>query len=279
MGARRSSPVLRGAALLLAALPLATLIPASGPHPLVAQTLRGRLLEEGTDRPIPLALVILVDAAGDSLARAVTDDLGRFTLTSAKSGDFVLVASALGYEDGRAGVFELGESGEISVDFRLGLDPFALPGLDVVRQAPVREPPLVRNGFFDRMSQGGGTFFTPVDLERTPHNRITDLLAGVPYLTVVNAYPSDRLLMQDAGSLCAPVVVMDGLMVSVIEGQRRRPGGVNEISGSEGNLEALVALKDVEAIEVYRGSQGLPPQFAPMSQGNCGAIVIWTKRR
>lgn len=274
MGKRSSSSILARAALLVASLLIGSL-----PHPLLAQTLRGRLLEKGTDRPITLALVVLVDAAGDSLVRAITDDLGRFTLTSPRPGDFMVVASALGYEEGRAGVFELGEGGELSVEFRLDLDPFALPGLDVVRRAPMREPPLVRNGFFDRMTQGGGTFFTPIDLERTPHTRITDLLAGVPYLTVVNAYPSDRLLMQDAGSMCAPVVVVDGLMASVIEGQRRRPGGANEISGSEGNLEALVSLKDVEAIEVYRGSQGLPPQFAPMSQGNCGAIVIWTRRR
>lgn len=249
------------------------------PHPLVAQTLRGRLLERGTDRPITLALVILVGTAGDSLARAITDDLGRFTLTSPKPGDFALTASAVGYEDGRAGTFELGEGGEISVEFRLDLDPLALPGLDVVSRAPVRESPLVRNGFFDRMNQGAGTFFTPVDLERTPHTRITDLLAGVSYLTVVNAYPSDRLLMQDAGSMCAPAIVMDGMLASVIEGQRRRPGTSSEISGSEGNIEALVSLKDVEAIEVYRGSQGVPAQFSGVTRGNCGAIIVWTKRR
>lgn len=249
------------------------------PQNVAAQTLRGRLMEEGSNRPIALALLVLVDAAGDSVARAITDDLGRFTLTSPRSGDYTVVASALGYEEGQAGIFELAAGGELSMDFLLEPDPLAIEGLDVTRTWAVREPPLVRNGFFDRLSQGGGTFFTPIDLERTPHTRITDLLAGVSYLTVVNAYPSDRVLMQDAGSMCAPVIVVDGLMASVIEGQRRRPGGANEISGSEGNLEALVSLKDVEAIEVYRGSQGLPPQFAPMSQGNCGAIVIWTKRR
>lgn len=258
---------------------LAALAVALLPLPLHAQTLRGRLLERGTDRPLMLALAVLVDAQGDSVARAVSDDLGRFTLTAREPGVFHVVATALGYLDVEAGDFELGTDGVMSVDVRLEPDPLSLPGLDVVGRGAVREPPLVRNGFFDRLSQGMGTFFTPVDLERTHHTRITELLGGVPYLTVVNAYPSDRVLMQDGGTLCTPIVVIDGLLTSVIRGQRRRPGTSADVPGSEGNLEAVVSLKDIEAIEVYRGSQGLPPQFAPMTQGECGAIIIWTKRR
>lgn len=244
-----------------------------------AQTLRGTLLERETDRPISLALVLMLDARGDTIARAISDDQGRFTLTSRAPGDFVVHAEALGYETRRAGVFELGEGGEISFEFRLTPDPLAILGLEVAPTFAVREPPLVRNGFFDRLTQGVGHFITPGVLEESRHHRITDVLAEVPFLTLVNAHPSDRILIQDGGALCTPSVVVDGLLSSVIEGQRRRPGAPSEISGSEGNVEALVNLKDVEAIEVYRSAEEIPSQFGAMSWGGCGAIIIWTKRR
>ena len=244
-----------------------------------SQTVRGRLLERDTDRPIALALVLLLGGPADTVARAVTDDQGRFSLASPVAGDFIIQAVALGYESRRAGVFELGPGGEISVDFRIAPDPLAIAGLDVNREWAVAEPPLVRNGFFERLTQGNGTYFTPRDLELTRHTRLTDLLADVSFLTVVNAYPSDRVLIQSGGALCTPAILVDGVLASVIEGQRRRPGAPNEVSGSEGNVEALVSLRDVEAIEVYRTAQALPTQFGMANQTPCGAIVIWTKRR
>lgn len=267
MTPRPSLPAAAAAALLLAVGPAS------------AQTLRGTLLERGSDRPITMALVLLLGTGADTLARAITDDLGRFTLASPVPGDFVIQAEALGYETRRAGVFEMGEGGEISFEFRLAPDPLAITGLDVSRPWAVREPPLVRNGYFDRLSQGIGHFVTPGELERSRHTRITEVLAEIPFLTVVTAHPTDRVLIQDGGALCTPSIVVDGLLASVIEGQRRRPGAPNEIAGSEGNVEALVSLKEVEAIEVYRSAEELPAQFGAMSWDGCGAIIIWTRRR
>lgn len=267
MATRPSLPVVALAAALAAWAPAS------------AQTLRGTLMERGSDRPVTLALVLLLDARADTVARAITDDRGRFTLVAPAPGDYVVQAEAFGYETRRAGVFELGEGGEITFEFRVSPDPLAIAGLDVAADFTVREPPLVRNGYFDRLSAGIGHFITPGQLERTRHHRITDLLGEVPFLTVVNAHPSDRVLIQDGGALCTPSVIVDGLLASVIEGIRRRPGAPSEISGSEGNMEALVNLKDVEAIEVYRSAEELPAQFGAMSWDGCGAIIIWTKRR
>ena len=44
-------------------------------------------------------------------------------------------------------------------------------------------------------------------------------------------------------------------------------------------IDDFVSLSDVEAIEVYRGPSELPGEFHGMhSGGNCGAVVVWTKR-
>lgn len=255
---------------------LAVLATAAPAPPLAAQVLRGRLLERESDRPIPMALLILIGTAQDSVARAITDDLGRFTLTAPRPGDYFVVASALGYEDGRAGIFELGAGGELAVDFRLTPDPLAVPGIEVTEELRIHEPPLVKNGFFDRLVHGAGYFITPADLAAADASRLTDVLSGVPFLTLVNAYPTDRILIQGSGALCTPAIIIDGLLASTIRGRRGSP---NQIPGSEGDIEALVSLKEVEAIEVYRGGQQMPQQFTGMSRTECGAIIIWTKRR
>jgi hypothetical protein len=39
-----------------------------------------------------------------------------------------------------------------------------------------------------------------------------------------------------------------------------------------------IGIHDVEALELYRGPAGLPPEFNDrLGRPNCGAIVIWTR--
>jgi hypothetical protein len=66
-------------------------------------------------------------------------------------------------------------------------------------------------------------------------------------------------MMTNPMGSCTPPVFLDGIPVM-----------------SDGDLDALVLLRDVEAVEVYRGSAELPLQYGG-SNGACGAIVIWTK--
>lgn len=47
-----------------------------------------------------------------------------------------------------------------------------------------------------------------------------------------------------------------------------------EIAGIVGEMLARVNPRDIELIEIFRGTGELPPEF---SDGNCGAIAIWTK--
>jgi hypothetical protein len=243
--------------------------------PLTAQILRGTVADRESGRPVVEALVLLLAESGDTVAQTLSDPSGSFSLTAPGEGAYLLEVATLGYRTVRAGLFDLGAGGEMTVAVRLTPEPIAIPGLAVDHARAVREPSLVRNGFFDRLSQGVGHFITPVDLERSSATRLTDVLARVPFLRVVRA-STDRVLVQDGGSLCAPAVLVDGILASTVEGRRGRAG---PIVGSEGDIEGLVALKDVEAVEVYRGGGEIPGQFAGMVRRECGAIIIWTKRR
>ena len=90
-----------------------------------AQTIRGILMETGTERRIQLGEMILVGQGGDTIDVTYTNDAGGFELTSAEPGDFLVLADALGYGAMAAGVFELGAGAEMTIEYRM--QPFALP--------------------------------------------------------------------------------------------------------------------------------------------------------
>jgi hypothetical protein len=66
-------------------------------RPAAAQGVRGDLLERGSGRPIPAALVVLLDERGARVAGALTDAGGRFELRAPRAGAYTLRADRVGY--------------------------------------------------------------------------------------------------------------------------------------------------------------------------------------
>ena len=256
---------------------LATGLLAAHPSAAAPQTLRGAVLEAGTDRPVQQARLVLFNTRGDTLAYSISDGRGRFSVSFPEPGDFLLQATALGYRSSRGGIFELGRGGEMILEIRLHPAPISIEGLTVARPWLVREAAIVRSGFLERMAEGRGHFITPLDLERSPALTLTDVLAGIPRLVTFGGQTGNRVLVLNNGKYCAPSLVLDGVMVSEVKG---RMGATEEIRGTEGDVDFLVPqLRDVEAVEVYRGGSEMPAEFAGMSRTECGAIVVWTRRR
>lgn len=84
---------------MLRTLLAAMLLLLTAPGQAAAQAVIGEVVEEGTGRPIALALVRLVDAKGDERARALTDTAGLFVFRSVAPGTFTLAAEQIGYAD------------------------------------------------------------------------------------------------------------------------------------------------------------------------------------
>ena len=40
-----------------------------------------------------------------------------------------------------------------------------------------------------------------------------------------------------------------------------------------------IRAQDIHGIEIYRGAATVPAQFAKSGLTQCGAIVVWTKRK
>ena len=250
-----SAPYLRCSTAFLVCAVLATcgLSPAS----LRAQTIRGTLLEQDSDRPIYLGFVALYTESGDSVTSTITDRSGRFEVTSPLPGDFLLLAAALGHRETTVGVFELSEGGELTVEFRIPVEALTLEGLLVQadRVAQInQQPALVLNGFSRRMQHGLGRFLTPADIERSTAMRTSELFVGMLGVSFIG----DSVQIRTTRGFCPPRIYVDGMVVP----------------GSE--LDYLVELESLEAVEVYRRATEVPLQYGGTG-AFCGVILFWTK--
>jgi len=227
--------------------------------PLAAQTVHGRLLEQGTGWLIEGGVVTLMGEAGEMVAQAESDSAGGFTLRAPDPGSFFVRAERVGYRTKTDGVLELAEGGEITIDFYLLPKPFMLEGLEATGE---RESPealrdreyLVSQGFYDRMKMGFGQFITPEDMEEKVMFDAWDLFRSVPFVDV-SVPPRPTV------GVCRAYV--DGMLVHH-DGQGRW------------RMEDDVSIEDIVAVEIYGRSVQVPPQYQALS---CGRVaLVWTRR-
>ncbi len=98
--------------------------------PLSAQTVRGRLLEAGSEAPVIGALVVLEDTLGHRVSEGVSSAEGRYSLRAAVGGDYTLRVLRIGYFPFETPVFL--ESGEyLNRTLVLSGTPVSLPEIAI----------------------------------------------------------------------------------------------------------------------------------------------------
>jgi hypothetical protein len=137
--------------------------------------------------------------------------------------------------------------------------------LDTVRVYASRADMLARQlSEFEqrRRVAGTGRFFGPSDLAKRPPVRIGDVLRMVPGVRVVPATYGERIQMRalNFNSWCTPDVWIDGIRAQ-----------------NDNNVESMVSVDDIRAIEVYASPQTVPAQFTSLT--GCGVFLMWTGPR
>lgn len=242
-----------------------------------AQTINGTLMEVESGTPISLGLIIMMTESGDSVTSGVTNGQGRFSVSAPDAGSFYLIASAFGFKETPAGVFELGPSGEMDVEFRIAAAPMPIDGILVSLQRPALEHQLVKNGFVRRVTRGLGHFITPVAIERATARTAADLFRGIPGVLLqfpqggLNAFEGETLRMTGVGQYCTPTIYLDGARMAVDMTQNMP-------------IDLLAPLQMIDAVEIYRRPAEVPIEYGmttsgDVSGGPCGVVVIWTKTR
>lgn len=231
--------------------------------PLGAQTITGVLLSYGTNEPIDLGYIAMLTEAGEGIASTITDANGRFRVTSPKPGSFLLQGSALGYRESVAGVFDIGASGSMQIEFRLEPEALTLQGLVVQAERVTEQPVLVNVGFYERVQRGLGKFITPGDIEKSPAITTAELFFGIPGVQVAPTTTGDQIVMTGTRGLCPPTTYVDGV----------------PIVGA--TIESIMPRTSVYAIEVYRRGTEIPIEFSAVRSGptgSCGVIVMWSRK-
>jgi hypothetical protein len=285
-GALIFSPCLPEATVRRASIQIVLLILASllVPMPGAAQqssaTLVLRVLVHETERPLEGAQVRISAQARGS----VSDEAGQVHITGISAGSHLVEIQRLGYGTERIMVdFAPGEVVEGEVE--LVVQPVALDPVEV--SAERRAAQLQANGFFERRKYGAGTFLTRQEIEARSGKSLepSALLRRIPNIHLEPARNGRGYAVKTTRGRCYSQVYLDGILMS---GERtttfragRAGGGQTQTQVSGVNVDQLISLPNIEAVEWYSGPAGLPPQFnrtgGPDGGPSCGTLVIWTR--
>ena len=224
-----------------------------------AQSVRGKLLDQYTNEPIPNATVTLVTPDNSPVGPSVkSGNDGSFTIQAPRPGVYRLRAELPGYVAAMTPAIELAPGDQLNITWRLVAGVIQIRPVAIVANARPTSPRL--KGFMDRAQRRGfGYFITRDKIEQQRPFRVTDLLRTVPGLQVL---PSTRgfgdIVRTTEG--CTPAVYLDG---------SRFP-----LMGE--SIDDLINPMALEGIEVYSHAVEVPAEFqGPFA--TCGVIGLWTR--
>ena len=274
-----------------------SLLALAGVHPAGAQQLRGRLLDLHSNAAIPVGVVTLLATDGTTLAASITDSLGHWRLAAPAPGRYLVAARRIGYQPWTAGPLEVKASDDLQFLFHLVRAPVQLTPAYTVGRSTQRN--LEMSGFYERQRADFGLFLSPEAIERRGAVRVSDLLLGLPGVSLVwtsSGSAGGQQIQLRAGNLspggvCRPRIYVDGVIFARGDGQPARVDGDPVQSTERAVEEELLRLdkglslddigpaSDIAAIEVYRSATQVPVRFGGASiETACGVIVIWTLR-
>ncbi|HEX8242299.1 MAG TPA: TonB-dependent receptor plug domain-containing protein [Longimicrobium sp.] len=240
-------PLTAAAVLLCAAAPAA------------AQSVHGRVLERGTDRPVA-AVQVELRSGGAVRGRTQTDSLGVFDMDIPGAGTYRLAAGRVGYAAMQSDEVRVEYLDSLDVLFHIATEAVALNPVEV--KASARQPPAWLAGFYERLRANRyGRFITRDRIEASNAARTSDILRRVAGLSFRPTRAGGYAIRGRGG--CEPLVYIDGVQVSMY--------------GATTTLDDLVRPDDLEGVEIYEAST-IPVEFVRNLRGSmCGAVVLWTK--
>ena len=236
----------------------AGLLVAFAAEPGVAQALlRGTIVRDDSTRA-PISGIELVIQGSDRRTETGAD--GRFVLSGLPDGIGHVLVRKIGYRPIRLRTLVIATD-TLNIEIRMTPTVLELAPLEVVASYV---PPRMW-GYADRRLSGFGTFLDPDLLRKSEQRQLVDLLRGVRGVRIQPAPASNRYVAVSARGNCPMSVWLDGIRI-YRPGDPGGPPDANEIP-----------VSNLEAVEVYRGESELPLALGGAG-GQCGALVLWTRR-
>lgn len=271
----------------VAAVSLAGILPASSGS---AQTLMGRVLDEGTGDPVPGAYLELIGVDGEAQMSRLADDAGGFVFSNFPPGHYRIRGERLGYQETVSGFMGLDGGESVELEFRMAAEAIVMDPITVVAsprpwyehmKAPALWDYYERSEYLKTI--GRGRFLGPEDLRNMSGMPVTLAVGTIPGMQAVSSEHSGNRFHLLGRRGCDALFFLNGMPVPLRPPPSRGDtADVDFVPGPaplEWFIDDFVNLSDVEAIEVYRGPSELPGEFHGfVGGGNCGAVVVWTKR-
>ncbi len=180
-----------------------------------------------------------------------SDDSGRFHIARIPPGTSLVTALRIGY---KAVSFEINLPPDTTLVTEIRLR--SVQTLSAVKVTGERvSPRLAREGYYQRLRQGWGTFLTPEKIEELQHlSTPAKMLRDVKGVEVRCPQATGRCAVSSTLGRCLNVFV-DGVRHA-------------------GQLDDLLSSSEVYAMEVY--STQVPMEFEGPSGARCSAIAVWT---
>ena len=227
------------------------------------QVVRGRIVEDGPNRPVTHADIILLDEEHRALASTQTDSLGRFVF-EVSEGYYAFRAGGLGFMTVTTAVIEVGPDEELQVRIVLSPKAILLAPLEITARSRPLISGMMMQAYNERRVKNLGFAITRKQIEERNPRRVTDLLQMVPGVIVIPQFGGSAIEIPGSGRRfvpgCQVKVMLDGLLFR---------WGATTIDD--------IPVDDVEAIEVFRNLAEIPPEMGG-PDAVCGVVAVWTKR-
>lgn len=257
--------------------------------PSASQVLRGHVLNEADDQPIPGVYLELIGPDGEAVLSRLTDETGAFEFRAAETGYYRLRGTHLGFRETVSGFVNLRAGEEVDLEFRMAeeailLDPITVTASPRPWYEHLKAPALWE--YYERSEYlgplGRGHFLGPEEIRNLQGMPVTMAVGTVPGMQAVAADNSARFHLVGRRG-CDALFFLNGMQVR-LRPPASRADTVDLVATPgpeplEWFVDDFVTMTDVEAIEVYRGPSELPGEFHGHSgNAHCGAVVVWTKR-
>lgn len=227
------------------------------------QIIRGRIIQDGSLRPIPHADVSLLGSTLETLESTRADSLGRFTF-EIPPGRYAFQARALGFMEVASPLIELGFNEELDIRIVLSPDAILLAPLEITARSRPLISGMMMQAYHERRAKNLGFAITRQNIEERKPRRTTDLLHMVPGVHIIPRFGGSAIQMRGSGvrirETCEVKVLLDGLVFK---------WGATTLDD--------IPVDDIEAIEVFRNLAEIPPEFGG-PDALCGVVAVWTRR-
>lgn len=235
---------------------------------LAGQVVTGVITDDSTHRPLADAEV-MIQALG---LKATTDASGHYVIRQVPPGVRLVQVRMVGYHPNGA-MLRFAPGDTVTKDFTLTASAVQLPTVEVTAR---EARGLGVEGLEERKRMGFGKFYDAVELRRSEHLRLGDLLRRKGGVEVVATGRTTALAMNPhsrdplTGRFdCAMQVYFNGAPVG--------RGGKLTTGGADPPDLNMFDIASLDAAEVYRSAAGVPGEYSGPT-AECGVILLWMRK-